>query len=88
MPITRLGGKPVVLAMRCVISSSGFVTTTTTRLGAWLADALGDAGNDLRVDAGQVRAAHARLAGAPRRDDDVVRALRSPRVRCCLLSVS
>ena len=82
--MTRSGGKPVAFAIKCVISSSGLVTTTTTAFGACCRMPSANGRDDRRIHAGKIRPAHAGLARTPRRDDDIIRARDSGEVGASL----
>ena len=74
MPTTMLCGSPENSRSAQTIASSGLVMQMTKAFGRVLLDALADRLHHLEVDAEQVVAAHARLAGDAGGDDAHVRA--------------
>jgi hypothetical protein len=74
MPTTLWCGRPENSRSAQTIASSGLVMQITKASGALFGDALADRLHHLQVDAEQVVAAHAGLAGDTGRDDDHVRA--------------
>ena len=73
IPSTRSRGKPDAVSATWHIASSGLVTMIRIASGECLAGLLHDGPDDPGVLGQQVVAAHPRLAGQPRGDDDDVR---------------
>ena len=72
MPTTLLAGSPQDFCSAHTMASSGLVMQMTNASGACVSDARRNRVHDLEVDAEQVVAAHAGLAGNAGGDDDNV----------------